>query len=98
MHKNLQQYEFIARLESFNFIDEIWLFGSRARGDNQERSDIDLAIICPTATDCNWLEVLDVVEKADTLLKIDCIRFDKLPEDSGLRQNIFQFKKVLYKK
>lgn len=41
---------------AFDFIDEICLFGSRARGDNKERSDIDLAIVCPRASDTDWLK------------------------------------------
>lgn len=39
-------YQFIKRLKELPFVDEIWLFGSRARGDAQERSDIDIAILC----------------------------------------------------
>ncbi len=66
----------IEKLKSLPFIDEIWLFGSRARGDNLERSDIDLAILCSSASDSDWLKVNDIIENADTLLKIDCIRFD----------------------
>ena len=43
--------------------------------DNDEHSDIDIAIINPNITDQEWLEVMDIIENADTLLKIDCIRF-----------------------
>lgn len=50
MQENLD-YQFIEKLTTLPFIDEIWLFGSRARKDNHRRSDIDLAIICPNATD-----------------------------------------------
>ncbi|WP_410526187.1 nucleotidyltransferase domain-containing protein [Rickettsia endosymbiont of Urophora cardui] len=51
MSKDIKSYLFMEKLESLPFIEEIWLFGSRARGDNNERSDIDLAIICPNITD-----------------------------------------------
>ncbi len=44
------QYKFLESLKSLPFISEIWLFGSRARMDNQERSDIDLAILCENAS------------------------------------------------
>ncbi|MCX7338803.1 MAG: HI0074 family nucleotidyltransferase substrate-binding subunit [Alphaproteobacteria bacterium] len=95
---NIGNYEFLAKLKSLPFIDEIWLYGSRARGDQTPRSDIDLAILCPKANAINWGQILDVIDNADTLLKIDCIRFDELSVDDKIRQNIIRFKKVLYKK
>ncbi|BDU60161.1 hypothetical protein FLA4_05710 [Candidatus Rickettsia kotlanii] len=55
MDKDIQSYIFINKLKSLPFVNEIWLFGSRARGDNDERSDIDIAIICPNITDQEWL-------------------------------------------
>ncbi len=70
------------------FVDRIVLFGSRARGDALDRADIDIAVECPRATDYDWLKVLDVVDDAQTLLKIDCIRYDKLPDRNDLKQAI----------
>ena len=35
------------RLARHPEVERVWLFGSRARGDNFERSDIDLAIEAP---------------------------------------------------
>lgn len=91
----ITEYEFIKKLSNFPFIDEIWLFGSRARGDNFERSDIDIAVICPTATPEQWQQVIDLIENADTLLKIDCIRYeDSL--NSVFKNNILRDKKILY--
>ena len=81
-----------------SFIDEIWLFGSRARGDNNERSDIDIAIICPNSNDSDWAEVLNIIENADTLLKIDCVRYDINTMSTELYDNILSDKKVLYVK
>jgi predicted nucleotidyltransferase len=98
MNKDIIDYQFIKQLKSLSFVEEIWLFGSRARGDNQDRSDIDIAIICPKATKNDWLKVLSIIEEADTLLKIDCVRFDMLQEDDALKSNISRFKTVLYNK
>ncbi|HLD95206.1 MAG TPA: HI0074 family nucleotidyltransferase substrate-binding subunit [Alphaproteobacteria bacterium] len=89
-------YQFLEKLKSLDFIEEIWLFGSRARGDYHERSDIDLAIVCPKATGFDWMKITDIIEDADTLLKIDCIRFDTLQNQVKLRNNILKFKKVIY--
>lgn len=99
MSKNpVTQYQFIQRLKALPFIDAIWLFGSRARGDYQERSDIDLAILCPNATDSDWLMVMRIIDQADTLLKVDCIRFDKEQISGAFYDNILKDKKVIYMK
>jgi predicted nucleotidyltransferase len=73
-------YEFITRIQTFSFVENIYLFGSRARGDHQKLSDIDLAIDCPDATGSDWIQILNVIDEADTLLKIDCIRLDEVDE------------------
>jgi uncharacterized protein len=98
MTQNRIPYDFINKLKAFPWVEEIWLFGSRARGDHQERSDIDLAILCPTANEKDWGSILQIIDKADTLLKIDCIRFDTLSPDDKFRDNILRFKQILYKK
>ncbi len=97
MTKSLH-YQFIEKLKSLPFIDEIWLFGSRARGDNLERSDIDLAILCSSASDSDWLKVNDIIENADTLLKIDCVKFDQDTISKELYDNILKDRKLLYDK
>ncbi|MCW7554545.1 nucleotidyltransferase domain-containing protein [Endozoicomonas gorgoniicola] len=92
----LTDYQFLQQLSALPFVEALYLFGSRARGDARERSDIDLAVFCPTASDNEWLQVLAIVEQADTLLTIDCVRFDAEPAGSTLRAAIEQDKQVLY--
>lgn len=53
-----------------------------------DRSDIDLAIICPNATEAEWQMVVAIIDKADTLLRIDYIRFDTLASEDKLKSNI----------
>ncbi len=89
-------YQFINQIAKLAFVEEIFLYGSRARGDHQEKSDIDIAIVCPAATEQDWHNVLDIVNSADTLLQIDCVKFDTLSADSRLKVNIIKFKKTLY--
>lgn len=84
----LLHYTFIDRLKALPFVEAIYLFGSRARGTQHERSDIDLAIVCPTAGVREWQTILDIVEDADTLLHVDCMRLDAEPAHSALRQQI----------
>lgn len=92
---DIAKYKFLDKIKALPCIDEVWLFGSRARGDNQERSDIDLAIICPNATNSDWLEVIKTIEEADTLLKIDCVRFEKNHISEDLYNNILRDKEVI---
>lgn len=91
-------YRFLDQLKALSFVEAIYLYGSRARGDGDTRSDIDLAILCPEASRKDWLEVLEIIETADTLLFIDCVRFDRLEEDDPLKQMIAKDKIVLYRK
>jgi predicted nucleotidyltransferase len=95
MSLNELPYNFIDQLKSLPFIHEIFLYGSRARGDHLSRSDIDLAIVCPKANEREWQQVIDIVEEADTLLKIDFVRLDTLP-DGKLKRNIERDKKPVY--
>jgi uncharacterized protein len=96
--KDITKYKFIERLKSLSFIDEIWLFGSRARGDNTERSDIDLAIVCGKQPNFDWQKVIDIIDDADTLLKIDCVKFEEGRISDELKTSILKDKKVIYVK
>lgn len=58
-------------------LQRIVLFGSRARGDAEDRSDIDLAIEAPRLTREEWFQLMDCVEAAETLLPIQVIRFEE---------------------
>ncbi len=98
MTANIANYLFFQRLNRLPFVDAIWLYGSRARKDNRERSDIDIAIVCPRANEEDWQQIVSIIENADTLLKIDCIRFDKLAENEKIRENVLKFKKILFER
>lgn len=64
-------------------IERLVLFGSRARGDNHEHSDIDLAV---SGGDVLGFS-LDVDEKTNTLLSFDVVDMNEQISDS-LRQEI----------
>jgi predicted nucleotidyltransferase len=90
-HKiNIKDYQFYQALTRYPCIEAIWLFGSRARQDNQERADIDLAVLCPKARFEDWCQIEDTVDNADTLLKIDLVRLDALPDSSALKISILK--------
>lgn len=93
----ISHFAFFKKLTELSFVKKIVLYGSRARNDNQERSDIDLAITCPEATLYDWVTIREIIDDADTLLHIDCIRFDSLNE-SDFKNNILKDSIMLYEK
>ena len=74
-------------------LDKVILFGSRARGDNRERSDIDLAV-----SGGNFPAfALDVDEETDTLLKYDFVNLDAAVQPELLAE-IQKDGRILYEK
>lgn len=73
-------------------IDKVILYGSRARGTNRERSDIDLAIIGEDYVKFKY----DVIDNARTLLLFDIVNYAEI--GSSLREEIDADGRVLYEK
>ncbi len=94
---SLPSYTFLTQLYQLPFVQTVYLYGSRARGDHQPRSDIDIAVLAPDISTQDWQRVLDIIEDADTLLPIDCVHYDMI-QNQGLRYNINREKQVLYAK
>lgn len=74
-------------------LDKVILFGSRARGTNRERSDIDLAVLGKNVL--RFEELLE--EQADTLLTFDVVNLDEIVSDK-LRTSIDREGQLLYAK
>lgn len=81
-------------LADFPAVQAAILFGSRARGDNQERSDIDLAIDAPGATAVEWSDIVEAIDEAPTLLMLDILRLDDVSE--VMREQIARDGVVVY--
>ena len=74
-------------------LDKVILFGSRARGTNRERSDIDLAVSGENVL--RFEELLE--EQADTLLSFDVVNLDEIVSGK-LRTSIDRDGQLLYAK
>lgn len=83
----------IIQLAEKNQVEKVILFGSRARGDYKERSDIDLAF----CGGCSSQFILSVDEETSTLLKFDIIDLDK-PVREELLESIHREGVTLYEK
>ena len=51
------------RLAAHPAVERVWLFGSRARGDHFERSDIDLAIEAPGIDRGEWAKLSSISKR-----------------------------------
>ena len=74
-------------------ITRIILFGSRARGTNTERSDIDIAVYGGDFDGFYW----DVKEKTHSLLMFDIVQADA-PVSDELKEEIEKDGVVIYEK
>ena len=74
-------------------IEKLVLFGSRARGTNTERSDIDIAVYGGDFDSFYW----DVKEKIHSLLMFDIIEADE-PISEELKQEIEKDGVTIYEK
>ena len=72
-------------------VRQVTLFGSRARGDARERSDIDLAVAGGDAERFS----LDVDEETSTLLSFDIVNLDR-PVQPELLESIRREGRVIY--
>ena len=87
--------QIIAQLRTFEQVERIVLFGSRARDDAEERSDIDIAIDAD-ADQRLWFQIEDILEEADTLLSFDLTRLNEASDN--LRRRIETEGTVLYER
>lgn len=76
-------------------VNKLVLFGSRARGDNQEKSDIDIAVYGCS----NFLKLkMKIDEELWSLLHIDIINMDDYNVSQELINEINRDGVVLYEK
>lgn len=78
--------EIVGRILAVARPQRILLFGSRARGDADSKSDIDLAVAGAQMTREEWLRLVGALESVDTLLPIQTVRLEDVPE--RLRERI----------
>jgi predicted nucleotidyltransferase len=77
-------------------IEQVYLFGSRARGDFREKSDYDFAVVI--SNDERWPEwALHVREKAPTLCGIDLVKFDDMTA-TDMRSVILKEGRLIYER
>jgi type III restriction enzyme len=76
-------------------IERVWIFGSRARGNHREVSDIDLAVDAPGWADADFQALLLRVAQMSTLYKLDVVHWQRVHEPV-FRQEIERDRRVLW--
>ncbi len=91
----LKPYGFLEKLAALSCVEAVYLYGSRARGEFDDWSDVDLAIDCPHASEQDWQTIQEIVSNADIMVNVHAVRFDVLPDDI-FKQQIMRDKEALY--
>jgi predicted nucleotidyltransferase len=72
-------------------VQKVILFGSRAVGDHEERSDFDIAVSAPDLAPGPWLQLRDRMAHSRTLYRLSVTLLESMPDrlrDSVLLQGI----------
>lgn len=78
-------------------IDKVYLFGSRARGDFNATSDIDIAVEFLDNDKSNLIKLYTKLEELNTLYKFDIVDMSML-DNSKFKKEIEKDRVEIYKK
>ncbi|MDZ7858615.1 nucleotidyltransferase domain-containing protein [Sphaerotilus sp.] len=67
-------------------VDQVLVFGSRARGTARPGSDIDLAVMAPRMDDAEFTTLWNEIDALPILFKIDLLHWDRIT-NPALKQN-----------
>lgn len=76
-------------------VKKLILFGSRARGDCRERSDIDIAVE-GISTASEYLDLVDDIDDSDIIYLVDVINLDSMTVSVSIVEEIEKEGVVLY--
>ena len=87
-------WSFIEALAVNPLVDAVILFGSRAVGDEDKRSDVDLAVCGAGISHVEWAKICLQAEEAQTLYKFTLVHFEYNPNE--LRRRILTTGVMVY--
>ena len=89
--------EFLKELTQNILIERLIIFGSRAMGDYEEYSDLDLAIDAPQMGRGEWIQLKEnAYYNVKSVLQISLVNFAQNPE--RLKKRMIQEGKVIYER
>jgi len=75
---------------NFPLLEKVWLFGSRAKGNFRENSDVDLAVKFSQKSSTHLIDLMAALDDLPLLYKFDVVDIDSA-EDQGLLAEIKEF-------
>lgn len=82
--------------KAFPLIHSVILYGSRAKGNYHEGSDIDFAVSAPDMSDAAFSMLWNALDNLPIIYKIDCLHLEKLKNQS-LKDNIMMQGVIFFK-
>lgn len=80
----------------YDNVREVVIFGSRAKGNYREGSDIDLAVIADNLTYNQLMDMMLEIDDLGLLYKVDLIDYNK-NKDNPIGEHIRRVGKTFYK-
>jgi predicted nucleotidyltransferase len=68
-----------AEVKRFPEVRAAYLFGSRARGDFRDQSDIDIAIDAPEMTASHFAQLWNAIDALPIAFPLDCVWLQAMP-------------------
>ena len=85
-------------IKEYDEVEKVKIFGSRARGDYKNQSDIDIALYGEKLTNSINTNIFYDIDKLYLPYKIDLINFNTLKNEKALRENIESEGVIIYVK
>ena len=76
-------------------VARVWIFGSRARGDERDHSDVDMAVDAPAIDGNAFRALLQKLDALPTLYKLDAVHLQKVA-DEKFRTEIERDRKLFW--
>ena len=77
-------------------LDRLWIFGSRARGDHRQRSDIDLVADAPGWTLRDSLDFVEALKHLPMVYPVDCAWWQDKGLETAFRGQVEHDRRLLW--
>lgn len=78
-----RHYHDIVRVfASYQTIEQVLIFGSRAKGSHKPYSDIDLAVVAPKMSDLEFTKLWNELDSLELVFKLDLLHWDRLGQQN----------------